>query len=57
MEVVVWICSIAVLLVATAYATIGALLLVAKYRRDHVPSRTPDVAHGAPIADLRYRTP
>ena len=55
MEVVFWICTAVALLMLLAYAAIGALMLIAKYRMAHVPNaaRTLD---GPPIADLRYRT-
>ena len=57
MEIVLWLCGIAALLIALAYATIGALLLVTKYRMTHLPARAPDAPRGVPIVDLRYRTP
>ena len=56
MEIVFWIGAVLTLLLMLAYATIGALLLAAKYRMTHVPSRTTASSATPPIADLRYRT-
>jgi len=61
MEIVFWICGLAALLMTFAYAAIGALMLIAKYRMTHVPARSSTARSsttlsGPPIADLRYRT-
>jgi len=54
MEIVFWISTAAIVLLATVYALIAACMLAAKYRMSHLPVR-----QAAPvplgITDLRYR--
>jgi len=57
MEVVLWICGIALALAALAYGAIGVCVLAAKYRMTHAPAQRARATLAAgSIVDWRYPT-